>query len=188
MAVMDDRVLLLEIKDWNGELTANGDQWLIRGRSRGRSPVDGVAMKAKKVATFLSQTIPGWSHKMFVDSRVVLTGTATKAKLSAHEQRYVLDLVEAKSLATQQARSSLLDPTTLMAKRPWQYEPEFEKATRNARLFGPLEALWDGYRVVDEESWCIRAAFGVNTGLNAYATTAPRPWCGSGLSTSSPQA
>jgi hypothetical protein len=91
MVVMDDRVLLLEIKDWNGELTANGDQWLVGGRSRGRSPVDGVAMKAKKVATFLRQTISG-PHKMFVDSRVVLTGTSTKARLSAYERRYVLDL------------------------------------------------------------------------------------------------
>lgn len=151
MVVMEDRVLLLEIKDWNGELIANGDQWLVGGRSRGRSPVDGVAMKAKKVATFLSQTISGWSHKMSVDSRVVLTGTSTKANLSAHEQRYVLNLTEATSLASQQARSKLLDPATLMAKRPWQYEPEFEKATRNARLFGPLEALWDGYRVIDED-------------------------------------
>ena len=151
MVVMEDRVLLLEIKDWNGELIANGDQWLVGGRSRGRSPVDGVAMKAKKVATFLSQTIAGWSQKMSVDSRVVLTGTSTKANLSAHEQRYVLNLTEAMSLANQQARSKLLDPSTLMAKRPWQYEPEFEKATRNARLFGPLEALWDGYRVIDED-------------------------------------
>jgi hypothetical protein len=150
MVVMDDRVLLLEIKDWNGELTANGDQWLVGGRSRGRSPVDGVAMKAKKVATFLRQTISG-SHKMFVDSRVVLTGTSTKARLSAHERRYVLDLDEAKSLANQSARSKLLDPVTLSAKRAWEYEPEFEKTTRNARLFGPLEMLWDGYRVVDED-------------------------------------
>jgi L-arabinose isomerase len=81
----------------------------------------------------------------------VQPGTATKAKLSAHEQRYVLDVPEAQSLAIPQARPKLLDPKTLMARRPWQDEPEFEKATRNAQLFGPLEALWNGYRVVDED-------------------------------------
>ena len=37
MVVMDDRVLLLEIKDWNGTLTQNGDQWVLNGRPRGRS-------------------------------------------------------------------------------------------------------------------------------------------------------
>lgn len=29
VVVMDDLVLLLEIKDWNGVLTANGDRWFL---------------------------------------------------------------------------------------------------------------------------------------------------------------
>ncbi|MFI5015222.1 MAG: nuclease-related domain-containing protein [Hyphomicrobiales bacterium] len=33
MVVMDDRVILLELKDWHGELAANGDQWLVNGRT-----------------------------------------------------------------------------------------------------------------------------------------------------------
>ncbi len=49
MVVMDDRVLLLEIKDWNGLLTSNGDVWLINDGPRGRSPVDLVGEKAKKL-------------------------------------------------------------------------------------------------------------------------------------------
>src|SRR5580704_11835708 len=60
MVVMDDRVLLLEIKDWNGPLTVNGDQWLVNDKTRGRSPVDSVNMKAKKMASFFRQTIPGF--------------------------------------------------------------------------------------------------------------------------------
>jgi Nuclease-related domain len=32
MVVMDDRVLLLEVKDWNGVLTCNGDNWLLDGQ------------------------------------------------------------------------------------------------------------------------------------------------------------
>lgn len=150
MVVMDDRVLLLEIKDWNGELTANGDQWLVDGRSRGRSPVDTINMKAKKVSSFLSQIIPGFS-KILVDSRVVLTGSACKDNLPIHEQKYVLDIGEARSLADSKTRSVLLSPSTIMAKRPWQYEEDFERVTRNAKLFGPLEAVWDGFRVVDED-------------------------------------
>jgi Nuclease-related domain len=149
MVVMDDRVLLLELKDWNGDLTANGDQWILGTARPRRSPVDGVQMKARKVKTFQGQTITGWSQKYFVDSRVVLTGTAAKAKLSAHEQDAILNLQEACSLTNPVQRSSLLRPTTMMAKQPWQFESEFDRATRNPRLFSPLEILWGGYRAVD---------------------------------------
>ena len=50
MVVMDDRVLLLEVKDWNGVLTCNGDNWLLDGQPRGRSPVYAVAHKARVLA------------------------------------------------------------------------------------------------------------------------------------------
>lgn len=86
MVVMDDRVLLHEIKDWYGQLTHNGDQWIIGGR-RERSPVDLIAMKAKKVKSLLKAHIPGFG-KYYVDSRVVLTGSATKtlARLCSSHQ------------------------------------------------------------------------------------------------------
>src|ERR1700730_2814206 len=59
MVVTDDRVLLLEMKDLHGNLTANGDQW-VNNKRWFRSPVDIVSMKARKVKTFLSNAIPGF--------------------------------------------------------------------------------------------------------------------------------
>jgi tRNA A-37 threonylcarbamoyl transferase component Bud32 len=151
MLVMEDRVLLLELKDWNGDLTANGDQWKLGdGRPR-RSPVDGVTMKAKKVSTFLSQAIPGWSQKILVDSRVVLTGTATKKNLLPHEQEFVLNFQEACRLGDPNARLRLLRATTITAKRPLQFEAEFDRVTRNPRLFEPCETLWGGFRAVETD-------------------------------------
>src|SRR5438552_9082228 len=79
LVVMDDRVLILEIKDFNGKLTHNGDQWILN-RRRLRSPVHGLAMKARKVKSFLRDMIPGFSY--LVDFRVVLTGSATKHNLA----------------------------------------------------------------------------------------------------------
>jgi hypothetical protein len=150
MVVMDDRILLLEVKDWNGALTANGDQWVLNGKPKGRSPVDVVGLKAKKVKTLLSHTVPGLS-KYFVDSRVVLTGTADKSALSPDERRQVWTLQEACSIADVQRRAALLGPVTLHLKKPFQFEPEFDRVTRNPRLWGPLEGIWDGYRVVEED-------------------------------------
>lgn len=150
MIVMDDRVLLLEIKDWNGTLTHNGDQWLVNGRGRGRSAVDSVSMKAKKVKSFLKNSIPGFS-KVYVDSRVVLTGSATKHGLSAAEQNHVWTLQEAASIVNPAQKAALLQQTTFQLKKVYTFETELERVTRNAKMFGPMEALWDGYRVVEED-------------------------------------
>lgn len=150
MVVMDDRVLLLEIKDWNGTLTHNGDQWLVNGQRRGRSPVDVVSMKAKKVKAFLKNSIPGFG-RYYVDSRVVLTGSASKSGLSQAEQGMVWTLGEATSIASPSGKAALLMTTTMQLKKAFQFEADFERVTRNAKMFGPLEAVWDGYRVVEED-------------------------------------
>lgn len=149
MVVMQDRVLLLEIKDWNGELRLNGDNWIVGSIPRGRSPVDVVSGKAKKIATALSGSIAGFAGT-FVDSAVVMTGTMDVRCLPADKRRKVLTLEQACCLATPEGRS-LLAPVKLSLSGPLKLEPEFERATRNTRRWAPLEAVWDGYRVVEED-------------------------------------
>ena len=147
MVVMDDRILILEIKDFQGKLTHNGDISIQNGR-RFRSPVQLLANKARKVKSFLAANIPHFHY--FVDFRVVLTGNATKQNLPATEQPCVWMLQEATSIGTAVGKQSLLSKTTLHARKAYALEPEFERITLNPRMFGPLEAEWDGYRVVDE--------------------------------------
>ena len=57
MVITDDRVLILELKDFHGKLSHNGDQW-IHNRRRFRSPVHGLAMKARKIKSFLQNQYP----------------------------------------------------------------------------------------------------------------------------------
>jgi hypothetical protein len=147
MIVMDDRVLILEIKDLGGKLTHNGDQW-IHNRRRFRSPVQVLAMKARKIKSFLRDNIPGFSY--LVDFRVVLTGKATKQNLARAEQPSIWTLQEAASIATPSGRN-LLDRATIHSRKAYTLEKEFERITLNPKMFGPLEAEWDGYRVVDED-------------------------------------
>jgi tRNA A-37 threonylcarbamoyl transferase component Bud32 len=151
MVVMDDRVLLLELKDWHGELTAGGDLWFVNGRPRGRSAADQVNMKARKVAGLLSSMIHGWSAKYTVDSRVVLTGTATRSNLQAAQQAMVLTLTEAAALGEVGGVSRGLAKTLLVSPKPFTFEAEFERITRSPKHFKPLERLWSGYRVVEED-------------------------------------
>src|SRR5690349_19482313 len=46
LIVADNCALILELKDYNGLLSCNGDQWILNGQPRGRSAVDMVSDKA----------------------------------------------------------------------------------------------------------------------------------------------
>jgi serine/threonine protein kinase len=149
MIVMDDRVLLLELKDFHGHLTCNGDQWVLNGRPRGRSAVDMIAEKARKIKGIVAGSIPHFS-KYPVDSRVVLTGSATKDALSASEKGSVWSLDEACSLGNPAKRTALI-PSTLLLKKAYHFASDFDRLTRNARQWSAAEAIWDGYKVTEED-------------------------------------
>lgn len=149
MVVMDDRVLLLEIKDWKGAIVSRGDRWLVGDRSL-RSPTSVVADKARKLGTFLRGRI-GWFRNFRVDQRVVLTGTATRPDLNPEERRLVWSIEEAVSIGQPAGRARLLGLPTLGLKKAFEYEADFERVTGNRRMFGPSERKWDGYRVVEED-------------------------------------
>ena len=51
--VIDDRVLLVDLKDWNGLITSNDGRWLHNGRDMGPSPVGKIWENARKVAEVL---------------------------------------------------------------------------------------------------------------------------------------
>src|SRR5208337_1092506 len=97
LLVMDDRIVLLELKEWKGTLTHKGDIWLLNDRYMGWSPVVLANEKAKKIKGIMKDQIPRLAHT-YVDSRVVLTATATNEHLAEHEKSYVLSPAEAKSL------------------------------------------------------------------------------------------
>lgn len=89
--VTHDRLIVIELKDWNGELRQNGDRWYVNGNDRGRSP---VKITKKKALILKSRIEKKLKHKfkdsIYVDSRVVLTGSSNKNGLDEYEKGYVL--------------------------------------------------------------------------------------------------
>lgn len=148
--VTDDRVLLLELKDWNGELTAKGDRWVVNGRPRGRSPVGLLSEKARKVKGIITQRIPALA-KVYVDLRVVLTGSCTAAKLSADEQRYTWSLAEASTLGDPRAYGLLLDKATIPSVAPCSLVAQFDTMLGNPSLFRASQMNWDGYGISESD-------------------------------------
>lgn len=148
LIVMDDRVLLLEVKDWNGVLSCNGDMWLVDERPRGRSPVHSVAHKARILGNVIRDGIPGF--RFYVDSGVLMTGTAGPATLPSGEADRVFTVDQLAMIVDPARRKRLLEPQPLRPKKAYAYELEFDRLTKTGRRFKPKEIDWDGYRVVQE--------------------------------------
>lgn len=147
--VMDDRIVLLELKDWNGPIKPKGDMWVHAGK-RERSPVILGNEKAKKIKGIIRAQIPSIS-RIFVDSRVVLTATSTRDDLPEDQKPYVLTLEEAKLLGDRKQRDRLIGSVQLSPVRPNMLVKDFEKLFGNGSYFQPLKMTWDGYGVTDED-------------------------------------
>jgi len=147
LVVMDDRVVLFELKDWNGPLTAKGDMW-VHGKPQ-RSPVQLGNEKAKKVKSILRNQ--GQLGRFYVDSRVILTGTSTRDLLPADEIPHVLTLEEAKLLGNKKDRDRLLGTVKLQNVKPNMLVKDFDKVLGNPAYFQPMKMSWDGYNVTDED-------------------------------------
>lgn len=91
--ITHDRLIVVELKDWNGELTSDGQCWFLNGQRRGRSPVIVKNDHSKRLSSLLKLKLRselGWGY--YVDVRVVLCGSASPAHLPDYERTYVLSL------------------------------------------------------------------------------------------------
>lgn len=150
LVVTDQCVLLLEIKDWNGKLTTSGDTWMVGKQRRGRSPVILGAEKARKLKTILKRQLGPMGAQIYVDHRVILTGSADKSQLPHDQAQFVWTLQEACSLGDPQRRSRLLPKGKLSLFKLCDLEKDFDRVTGNTKLFQPLEADWGGFQVIEK--------------------------------------
>lgn len=149
--VMDTSLALLEIKDWNGKLTLSGDCWFIGGQNRGRSAVVLVEEKAKKLKSVIKDQSP-LGASFFINSRVVLTGTADRSNLPAQEAERVLTLSEAKAIGDPATKRKIFPLDRIKLKKAYELEPDFDRIFLNSpKLFQPSEADWAGFAVTERD-------------------------------------
>jgi tRNA A-37 threonylcarbamoyl transferase component Bud32 len=150
LLVTDDRVILLELKDWNGDLVARGDRWVVNDRPRGRSPVALLTEKARKVKGIIANRIPTLA-KVYVDLRVVLTGSCNSAKLHPDDQRFTWSLADARSLGDPAAYAGLLEKAIILSVKPCSRVGDFDTVLRNPTLFRASQMNWDGYGISESD-------------------------------------
>lgn len=91
--ITDERVIVVELKNWNGLIESDGEIWLLNGRRMGRSPVKVTQLKEKILASLIRNRL-GARQTPRVDTRVVLCGKTTGIKLPEEEAAYVINLDE----------------------------------------------------------------------------------------------
>ncbi len=113
-------VLIIELKHWNGELTASGDQWYQNGELRGRSAVTITQNKQyllKEKIKNSGRKFPSFNGNKFntpkVDFLVVLTGTANGSKLPEKDKKHVLNIDEFLALADEKYFEKMFLPNNV---------------------------------------------------------------------------
>jgi hypothetical protein len=97
--VLDDRILLVDLKDWHGRITSDGSQWSQNDRVVGTSPVRKILDNARVLAGELRQYIrrtrpPSLSPDAIplVEGCVVLTARSDFRGLPEQERHRVFDI------------------------------------------------------------------------------------------------
>jgi serine/threonine protein kinase len=86
--VNHDRLIVVELKNWNGELRSSNGNWFVGEDDRGRSPVKATDLKRKKLASRIRKKFPS-IQVPWVDFCIVLCGSSRRDSLPDDERDFV---------------------------------------------------------------------------------------------------
>ncbi|MGL5680413.1 MAG: NERD domain-containing protein kinase family protein [Plesiomonas shigelloides] len=116
LIITHDRLLLVELKEWNGTIEYDNGMWIQNGQNRGKSP---LAVK-REHAIRLQKLLDGeLTHKLgywlTVEAHVVLCGSATPDNLPPIERPYVHTLDEFLTIRTPEQYDNLVANKKLLS-------------------------------------------------------------------------
>lgn len=98
--VADDRIFLLDLKDWAGRIESQGGRWLHNGRDCGHSPVAKIHENAKDIVRLIASDIrKNWRgaprpSTPRIQGLVVITAKADLTRIAATERSSVIPIDE----------------------------------------------------------------------------------------------
>jgi len=114
LIITHDRLLIVELKEWNGDLEDIGGQWYINGSSRGKSPYATKRVHALRLFNLLKKEL---KHKLgydlWVEAHVVLCGNSTPEKISNLEKRFVHTLDDFLKVSTNLGYDEIVAHSTI---------------------------------------------------------------------------
>ena len=96
--VVEDRIILVDLKDWKGPIVSSDGDWLNGKRNNGRSPVGKIAEIARELYPILKKSLTeqakkeGFAESLptpMIHSAVVLTNTKDRSQIADSESAFV---------------------------------------------------------------------------------------------------
>jgi serine/threonine protein kinase len=167
--VLDERILLIDLKDWNGKIETEGGRWFHNGRNVGPSPVEKIRQTARKLAEVLRSYLIEQARregrsvsKPFVplfQGCVVITGTADTTAIAANEKSSVFFIDDFLSkLQSTTGLESILGPALYVDRKNHLLERggywrrtlgEFFNVQSGP--FKPRQRLYGNYRALSDD-------------------------------------
>lgn len=99
--VLEDRLVLVDLKDWKGPISSHEGNWFNGNRNNGRSPVGKIADIARELHPILRKSLSeqakkeGLTHPLttpMIHSAVVLTNTKDRTQIAHSESAFVFHI------------------------------------------------------------------------------------------------
>jgi serine/threonine protein kinase len=169
--VLEDRILIADLKDWSGKITSDGDRWFQNGRNVDTSPVkkilENTRIMAGLLGRFLTKTAVSRGVKVnrweipLIEGCVILTGRCDIRGLSDLDKPRVFQIDEfCRFIQDPRERSSRL-ATPLWIDKSDPYTNVGSKWRGDlARFFGasegyfkPLDKTYGDYKVISDHTY-----------------------------------
>ncbi len=169
--VLDDRMLIVDLKDWSGRITSDGDRWFQNDRAVDTSPVKKILENARIMAgllgRFLTKASTGRGRKFnrwelpLIEGCVVVTGRCDIRGLPDMEKVRVFQIDDfCKFLQDPRERSQRLATPPWIDKVEPYTSPSSKWRSDLARFFGssegyfkPLDKMYGEYKAISEYTY-----------------------------------
>jgi serine/threonine protein kinase len=145
----DDRLIVVEIKDWNEPIVDNGNTWETRTVGKLKSPVILISEKAKKLATKLKKFLAPKYDCPLIDHCVLLTGASKRRDLREESKEKTFELEYFKTIGTKGTFTKYFPRNAYMNVSRQELKAELDKFFSGARVC-PQSLSYAGYKAQDD--------------------------------------
>ncbi len=162
--VLEDRIIIADLKDWGGKITSNGDRWFQNNRSVDTSPVKKILENTRIMAGLLGRFLKKTAAKRnvpLIEGCVLLTSRCDISDLPDLEKPRVFNIDEFCRVAKNpRERSSRFATPSWIDKSDPYTSSDSRWRDLLARFFGaseghfrPLDKRYGDYKVVSDQTY-----------------------------------
>ncbi|MGA1861048.1 AAA domain-containing protein [Azospirillum sp. 11R-A] len=158
--VLDDRIVIADIKEWGGQVASDGQKWYQNNKDMGASPVHKINNNARVLSSMINRHLTHMRVKDAVpriDSCVIMVGAVDFRKIHERERRFVFGIDDfCKMIVDVEKRNRALTnrgvtkPEQALTRKGGPWKARFDQIFCSGNYFKPRNRIFDAYRVVSD--------------------------------------